>query len=206
MLYFSQGGNMSLIPAFEIGIWNAWILQVVFYLSMFIPDLFLDKEARKRSKRMSQFPPFKKAEKILALSTHVIIMPVVLIYSIFLPLKLGTVWFYAGLLIFAVALIITISALFNIASAPVDKPVTRGAYKISRHPMYFSGFLMIVSVGISCASWIVLLLAGIWMVFWRIVVPAEEKFLLEMYGDNYRLYMDKTPRWMGIPRSPITSS
>ena len=109
-------------------------------------------------------------------------------------------------MIFAVALIITISALFNIVSAPVDKPVTRGAYKISRHPMYFSGFLMIVSVGISCASWIVLLLAGIWMVFWRIVVPAEEKFLLEMYGENYRLYMDKTPRWMGIPRSPITSS
>jgi protein-S-isoprenylcysteine O-methyltransferase Ste14 len=198
---------MSLTPVFDIGIWNAWILQVLFYLSMFIPDFFLDKEAKKKSKRMSQFPPFKKAEKILALSTHAIIMPAVFVYSLFLPLKIGTAWLYAGLLIFAVALVISIMALFNIASAPADKPVTKGVYKISRHPMYFSGFLMFISVGISCASWVVLLLAAIWIVFWRIAVPAEERFLIEKYGESYRDYMDKTPRWIGIPKSStITSS
>jgi len=92
---------MSLMPAFKIGIWNAWILQVIFYLSMFIPNLFLDKEAKEKSKRMSQFPPFKKTANILAVSTHAIIMPIVLIYSIFLPLKIGTAWLYAGLIIFA---------------------------------------------------------------------------------------------------------
>jgi len=194
------------MPTFEIGIWNAWILQVLFYLSMFIPDIFLDKEARKKSKRMSQFPPFKKTVKILAISTHAIIMPVVLIYSLFLPLKIGTVWLYAGLSIFTVALVITITSLFNITSAPADKPVTRGVYKFSRHPMYFSGFLMIISVGISCASWVVLLLAVIWIVFWRIAVPAEERFLIDMYGDSYREYMDRTPRWIGIPKSPAPSS
>jgi protein-S-isoprenylcysteine O-methyltransferase Ste14 len=198
---------MSLTPVFDIGIWNAWILQVLFYLSMFIPDFFLDKEAKKKSKRMSQFPPFKKAEKILALSTHAIIMPAVFVHSLFLPLKIGTAWLYAGLLIFAVALVISIMALFNIASAPADKPVTKGVYKISRHPMYFSGFLMFISVGISCASWVVLLLAAIWIVFWRIAVPAEERFLIEKYGESYRDYMDKTPRWIGIPKSStITSS
>jgi protein-S-isoprenylcysteine O-methyltransferase Ste14 len=197
---------MSLMPAFEIGIWNAWILQVLFYLSMFLPDFFLDKEARKKSKRMSQFPPFKKTEKILALSTHVIIMPVVFIYSIFLPLKIGTAWLYAGLPIFGVALVISITALFNIASAPVEKPLTKGVYKISRHPMYFSGFLMFIGVGISCASWVVLLLAVVWIVFWRIAVPAEEKFLIEKYGDSYRDYMNRIPRWIGIPKSSTPSS
>jgi len=197
---------MLFTPAFEIGIWNAWILQVLFYLSMFIPDIFLDKEARKKSKRMSQFPPFKKTEKILALSTHAIIMPAVFIYSLFLPLKLGTAWLYAGLPIFAVAMVISITALFNIASAPGDKPLTTGVYKISMHPMYFSGFLMFVSVGISCASWVVLLLAVIWIVFWRIAVPAEERFLIEKYGDIYRDYMDRTPRWIGIPKSSTFTS
>jgi protein-S-isoprenylcysteine O-methyltransferase Ste14 len=195
---------MLLIPAFEIGIWNAWILQVIFYLSMFIPDLFLDKEARKKSKRMSQFPPFKRTEKILALSTHAFIMPVVLIYSIFLPLKLGTAWLYVGLAIFAAALVISLTALFNIASAPADKPITSGVYKISRHPMYFSGFLMFVGVGISCASWAVLLLALIWIVFWRKAVPVEEKFLIDKYGDDYRDYLTRTPRWIGIPKSSIS--
>jgi len=198
---------MSLMPAFKLGIWNAWILQVIFYLSMFIPDFFLDKEARKKSKRMSQFPPFKKTEKILAISTHAIIMPVVFLYSLFLPLKIGTAWLYAGLSLFVVALVISITALFNIASAPADKPLAIGVYKFSRHPMYFSGFLMIISVGISCASWVVLLLAVIWIVFWRIAVPAEERFLIEMYGESYRNYMEKTPRWIGIPKSsPLISS
>jgi protein-S-isoprenylcysteine O-methyltransferase Ste14 len=196
---------MLLSPAFEIGIWNAWILQVIFYLSMFIPDIFLDKQAKKKSKRMSQFPPFKKTEKMLALSTHAVIMPVVLIYSIFLPLKLGTAWLYGGLLIFVAALVISIMALFNIATAPADKPVTNGAYRISRHPMYLSGFLMFIGVGVSCASWVVLLLALIWIVFWRIVVPEEEKFLVDKYGADYLDYMKKTPRWIGIPKSSISS-
>jgi protein-S-isoprenylcysteine O-methyltransferase Ste14 len=195
---------MSLIPAFEIGIWNAWILIVLFYLSMFIPDLFLDKEARKKSKRMSQFPPFKKKEKILALSTHAIIMPVALVYSIFLPLKLGTAWLYAGLAIYVTALVISITALFNIASAPADKPITSGVYKISRHPMYFSGFLMFVGVGITCASWVFLFFAVIWIVFWRMVVPVEERFLIDEYGDDYRDYLTRTPRWIGIPKSSIS--
>lgn len=156
---------------------------------------------------MSQFPPFNKIEKILAISTHAIIMPVVFVYSIFLPLKFGPVWLYTGLSIFAVSLVFTTAALFNVASAPADKPVTNGVYKISRHPMYFSGFLMIISVGISCASWIVLLLAVIWIVFWRIVVPAEEKFLIDKYGDSYRDYMEMTPMWIGIPKaSSLTSS
>lgn len=195
---------MILKPAFEIGIWNAWILQVLFYLSMFIPDILIGKEARKKSKRMSQFPPFKKIEKILAVSSHAIIMPLVFIYSIFLPLKLGTAWLYAGLFIFAVSLVISITALFNIASAPGGEPVTKGVYKISRHPMYFSGFLMITGTGLSSASWPVLFLAIIWIVLWKIAVPTEERYLVELYGDRYSEYMKKTPRWIGIPKSSIT--
>ena len=154
---------------------------------------------------MSQFPTFKQPEKILAVSTHAIIMPAVLIYSVFLPLKTGTAWLYVGLLIFAAAMLVSTMALFNIAAAPADKPVMQGIYKISRHPMYLSGFLMFTAVGISCASWIVLLLAVVWIVFWRIAVPEEERLLIEKYGNDYRDYRERTPRWIGIPKSAISS-
>jgi protein-S-isoprenylcysteine O-methyltransferase Ste14 len=197
---------MSLTPSFEIGIWNAWILQVLFYLSMFIPNLFLDKEAKEKSKRMSQFPPVKKKVKILAVSTHVVIMPVALVYSIFLPLRLETGWLYAGLVLYAASLIISLMTLFNIASGPAEKPVTGGAYKFSRHPMYFSGFLMFISAGIACASWVFLLLGVIWIVFWQMVVPTEESLLIEKYGNSYRDYRNRTPRWIGIPKAPPSSS
>ncbi len=192
---------MSLVPAFDIGIWNAWILQGLFLLVATVPDFLMGKEAKLSMKRMSQFVPFSKIEKMLALSTHVVIMPVAAIYSIFLPLKTGTAWLYVGLTIFALSVVMYVVTTISIANTPVNEPVTRGAYRISRHPVYFNGFLLYFSMGIACASWVLLLLAVAWIVLWQIAVPAEERFLLEKYGDAYRKYMNRTPRWIGIPKS-----
>jgi protein-S-isoprenylcysteine O-methyltransferase Ste14 len=195
---------ISLIPAFEIGVWNAWILQVFFLLVAIVPDFLMGKEAKLSMKRMSQSVPFSKSDKILAYSTHVIIMPFVLVYSIFLPIKLGTVWLYLGLPIFILSVVMYIVTIINIANTSVDKPVTRGVYRIMRHPIYFSGFLMYIGIGIACASWIVLLCALLWIAFFYIVVPTEERFLIAQYGDSYREYMNRTPRWIGIPKSKAT--
>ena len=75
------------------------------FVSMIIPDLFMGKEPKISAKRASQLVLFsKKMDKILALSTHMVIMPFSIIYSIFLPLKIGTAWFYIGLVIFILAL------------------------------------------------------------------------------------------------------
>jgi len=35
----------------------------------------------------------------------------------------------------------------------------------------------------------------------RIAAIEEERFCLEKYGEAYREYIDKTPRWMGLPKS-----
>ena len=42
---------MTLIPAFEIGVWNAWILMVLFFITMVTPDFFMSQEAKERGKR-----------------------------------------------------------------------------------------------------------------------------------------------------------
>ena len=194
---------MSLIPAFEIGLWNAWILQVFFFLTLSIPDFLMSKEAKERTKRATQFVPFSRTEKILAYSTHVVIMPFVVIYSLFLPLKIGTVWLYVGLPIFALALVMTVITSINFATTPLGEPVTKGVYRISRNPIYLSGFLLYVGIGIACASWVLLLCAVLWIVLWHIVVHAEERFLLEKYGEAYRKYMNRTPRWIGMPKSGL---
>jgi len=192
---------MPLIPAFEIGIWNAWILQVFIFLVMFVQDFVMGKGVKERTKRATQSMPLTKTKKRLALSTHAVIMPVAAIYSIFLPLKIGTAWLYAGLLIFALSLVMTVMTSISFATTPLGEPVTRGVYRISRHPIYLSAFLLYVGIGIACASWVLLLLAVAWIALWHIVVPAEERFLLEKYGDAYRDYMNRTPRWIGIPKS-----
>ncbi|MBN1538428.1 MAG: isoprenylcysteine carboxylmethyltransferase family protein [Anaerolineales bacterium] len=193
---------MSLIPAFKIGLWNAWIFWVLQVLSMIIPDFFMSEEAKIRTKRAPQFVAFnKKKEKILALSTHMIIMPFSIIYSIFLPLQLGTTWFYIGLVIFISALVMSFMTTISFATTPVDKPVTSGIYRISRHPIYFSGFLLNLSIAIACASWVIMLCAILWIVFFHNVVSTEESYLINQYGDVYSEYMNRTPRWIGIPKS-----
>jgi len=166
---------------------------------MLVPDFFLGKEERNRARRMSQMAPFKKTEKRFALLTHAVIMPFVFVYSIFLPLKVGTAWLSFGLPIFALALVISVATIFNAALTSVDKPVTRGIYRISRHPIYLSGFLVYTGMGIACASWVVLLCAVLWIVIWSILAPREEMFLIEKYGDAYREYSNTTPRWIGFP-------
>ena len=192
---------MSAIPAFEIGVWNAWILLVIVFVTMFTPNLFLSEEGKKSNKRLESFVPSTRTEKILAWSTHLVIWPFVIVYSIFLPLQLGTAWLYMGLLIFALGLAMQVMIFISVANTPLDEPVTRGPYRFSRYPVYLSGFLAMVGIGIASASWLVMLCALLWIVFFYIVAPNEEDFCLEKYGDSYHAYMSRTPRWIGIPKS-----
>ena len=90
----------------------------------------------------------------------------------------------------------------NFATTQLEKEqIDKGIYRYSRHPMYVSTLIMLVGTGIASASWLILLLSAVYMIFTAIAVPAEERFLLQQYGETYREYMDKTPRWIGIPKS-----
>ena len=191
---------MSPIPAFEIGLWNAWILMV-FIFTPFIPGMLINKEAINKLNEGWASEKWSKTDRRLALSTHVIILPIMVLYSIFLPLKLGTIWFYAGLVIYFLALLMSIIAGINIATTKLDsESITKGVYRILRHPLYFSGFLFYLGIGIACASWVFILCAIAWLVMWLIAVRSEEGFLLEQYGDAYREYINRTPRWIGVPK------
>jgi len=128
-------------------------------------------------------------------------MLALIIYSIFLPLKLDTVWFYVGLPIYLLGVIFSIMAGVSFATTPLDKPVTKGVYRISRNPMDFFGFLIFMGIGIACASWLFLLFLMIGIIVSNRGAIAEERFCLEKYGDAYREYMNRTPRWIGIPKS-----
>jgi protein-S-isoprenylcysteine O-methyltransferase Ste14 len=129
------------------------------------------------------------------------VMLALLIYSVFLPLKLGTVWFYVGLFIYLLGVIFALITEVSFATTPLDKPVTKGAYRISRNPQDFSAFLIMIGMGIACASWLFLLFIMISIIVSNKGAKAEERFCLEKYGDAYRDYMDRTPRWIGIPKS-----
>ncbi|MEA1872218.1 MAG: isoprenylcysteine carboxylmethyltransferase family protein [Chloroflexota bacterium] len=189
---------MSLIPAFEIGLWNAWIFMLVEVLT--IPVFLRIVKNRQSPSSEKAMAGMSRVEKIILYGSKVMFVPA-LIYSIFLPLKLGTMWFYIGLPITLIGLITRVMVLVNWATTPPDEPVTRGLYRYSRHPMYVTAFLMHVGLGIACASWVFLLFAVVFTVVSFVYADAEEQLTLEMYSDSYREYMKRTSKYIGIPKS-----
>jgi protein-S-isoprenylcysteine O-methyltransferase Ste14 len=188
---------MSLIPAFEIGVWNAWILTIYFFMVPFLVSL----KYKDIPKKCPVSAPLNKTRKKFDTFMTVILI-LALIYSIFLPLKLGTIWFYTGLSIFLLGAIMYTIAVVNFGATPLDKPVTKGLYRYSRHPMYLTEPLIFIGAGIASASWIFLLFSILFIINSLFVnAIAEEHFCLEKYGDTYREYMERTPRWIGIPKS-----
>ncbi len=187
---------MSLIPVFKIGLWNAWIfmLYIVFYTVFFL-RLAKEKDATSPSEI-----ELSKTKMSLCIFSKLIIIPAA-IYSVFLPLKLGTIWFYVGLPITLIGILTGKIVLMNWANTPPDEPVTRGLYIYSRHPMYITIFLFFLGVSIASASLVFLLVTIIFIVGAIVFIGLEEEQCLEKYGDIYREYIDRTPRWIGIPKS-----
>ena len=192
---------MFLIPEFELGLWNAWIFMLYVIFSNFLPYVLsgklIDKEILKK---LGADLPLSDNEKNL-LNIYSVLFFAIIAYNIFLPLKLGTVWFYVGLIIYVVGVIIETIAMMNFFTTAVDKPVNKGIYRFSRNPMYFGIFLILLGTSIACVSLIFLMLTTIFIILSHIVVVYEERFCTQKYGNGYREYLNRIPRWIGIPKS-----
>jgi protein-S-isoprenylcysteine O-methyltransferase Ste14 len=123
------------------------------------------------------------------------------IYAVFLPLQLGTVWLYSGLVICLFGMIFTSVAILNFATSPKEKVITKGLYRFTRNPTYIGMILMQIGLGIACSSWLYLLLTVALMILLNANLSAEERYCSYRYGDDYRKYKNITPRWVGIPKS-----
>jgi len=190
---------MSWSPALETGLWNAWILVFHPLLFPLIMIAMYKAGIGDMWKKMGEVPYENGEKRVFMIS--MVVMLLLLGYSVFLPLKLGTVWFYAGLATYLAGLVLYLTAIVNIATTPLGQPFTKGIYRYSRHPMLFSSWITFVGASIASASWILLLLSVVFIVLQTAEATAEERGCLERYGDEYQEYLNRTPRWIGMPKS-----
>jgi len=155
--------------------------------------------AARESGRSGDFKLTKKENTIIY--AIFLITFISFIYAIFLPLQLGIVWLISGLIIYLLGIVFTIIAVLNFATSPKHKVITKGLYGVSRNPMYVGIVITQIGLGIACSSWLYLLLTAVLMILFNANSSAEERYCLYMYGDDYRKYMRRTPRWIGIPKS-----
>jgi protein-S-isoprenylcysteine O-methyltransferase Ste14 len=76
--------------------------------------------------------------------------------------------------------------------------ITHGPFAYSRNPMFLSGVIVWLGWAIYYGSALVLIVAGLAWTFahyWK--VPQEERGLEARFGEIYRKYKKRVPRWIG---------
>ena len=74
--------------------------------------------------------------------------------------------------------------------------VTSGPYRWIRHPLYTFGTSMFISFGMMADNWFIALLGVLGFIAMATRTPKEEANLIEKFGDEYRVYMQRTGRFL----------
>jgi protein-S-isoprenylcysteine O-methyltransferase Ste14 len=77
----------------------------------------------------------------------------------------------------------------------------RGIYAFSRHPMYLSELTLLFGWVIFYGSVSLLIAFVAWFIFFNYyAMPNEERILEAHFGEAYREYKSRVPRWLGKTR------
>lgn len=182
---------MELFPNLEFGLYNGWILIVILFGSYGAMLLSFPKDAVERLYDRSSQPERQGVRRFFI----VISVLVWLIMVSLTPLKIDNVVFIIGISIYSLGLIGFLIALENYKKTPIDQPVTRGLYKISRHPQQMSISLAFLGIGIAIGSWLAFVIMILGVLGAHNKILAEEQACLELYGESYQNYLDSIPRY-----------
>jgi len=177
----------------EFGLWNAWWFFLYYWLPM--PLLRTFRPANLDSMSGGEFTPSEARQRVILY----VIFFAALAYSLFVPFRLGTLWFSIGLPVALLGAVFYGFAVRELMREELDKaPLRHGAYRFSRHPLYVAEFTMFVGVAVACSSLWILLFALITFAFHAAHAAEEERDCLARYGEPYAAYLSRTPRWLGI--------
>ena len=181
---------MELFPELKIGWLNGWLVIILLALTDGIIFLTFPKKVVRRlfdrSGWSEQERAFTIAGKLCAL--------VCLVLITLTPLKIRNMVFIIGAILIVLGLIGLVKALFDFKDTPLDEPVTRGLYKISRHPQIVMSSVVLLGACIAVGSWLALILLVASRLLEHFGIVAEEEVCLTQYGEAYCAYLKRVPR------------
>jgi protein-S-isoprenylcysteine O-methyltransferase Ste14 len=170
---------------------GGWIFLVILWLVPGITLITVSKSMRGKLTDRSNFS--RKQKRILIISKILALVEMVII--IMTPFNYPSVDFNIGITIYLFGLVGLIIAILNYVETPLNEPVTKGIYRISRNPQEFM-------IGVSCLGICFLIGSGIALfvlltakIFTHFTIIAEEEACLRLYGKSYEEYMEKVPRY-----------
>jgi len=182
---------MDLFPEIKLGLLNGWI-YFVFYLIVFaITMSTCSREVKKRLIDRSLWD--KKTKIITAIGKLFSLANIIMIFLA--SLQIGTFEFIIGTVLYLIGLTGLVISIINYRNAPLEKPITRRLYKLSRNPQILMIFITFTGMVLIIGSWINLIFLCITVITTHFSILGEEKALTEQYGESYLEYKNQVPRY-----------
>ena len=182
---------MQFIPDLQLGWLNGWVLLALFYILF---GLFLLNCPKPIVKKLYSVKGWSKCEYILSAigKPYSLACFGLVIMS---PLKIGSVVFLVGLLLYMFGCIIMFIALFEYRATPANQPVRTGIYQYSRNPQWVGLALIFFGTAFACGNGLAILLFFGGVGFYHFRILGEEKACLAAYGKPYQDYLNTVCRY-----------
>ncbi len=187
---------MEIFPALKLGWLNGWLFLGALCLVEGICFLVFPKPVVKRLWDRSGW----SRKQVITTVVGKVVALFCLLLIVFTPLKIGRAVFAVGAAVAVLGLAGVVAALIAFKNTPLDQPVSQGLYRISRHPQIVMASTVLLGACIAIGSWAALLALVVARTLSHYALLAEEEVCLKRYGEPYREYLQRVPRYMGIGR------
>ncbi|QHQ59790.1 phospholipid methyltransferase [Anaerocolumna sedimenticola] len=171
---------------------NAFLTVIPLILIRFGLLSLLDKEALKRA---ALFAPMIGKEKV-ALWFYQISNILIFVYLCFLKIKTDPYWFYVGLAIYGLGVLLCLVSVLNFAKPAENGINLKGLYQLSRNPMYLVYFIYFLGCSLLTRSLILLAILFVFQISAHWIILSEERWCVKKFGQEYIDYMNKVRRYI----------
>ena len=185
---------MKIFPELQIGILNGGMLLVLYFMGLIGSVSLYTKESR-----IWLFNNPKDEKKKVLLLVRLfgqLVMMAYILMMVFTPMNINKPIFTGGVVIYSIGYIIEMSALYYFRRTPVGQPVVKGPYHISRNPQWVGLFLVLLGSAIATRIWLYIGMVVIVGFIYHIQILDEETACIKKYGESYREYMKRIPRYL----------
>jgi len=103
---------------------------------------------------------------------------------------------FGGYLFLLAGLVIRIWCSFYIGNRKSKEIIAEGPYSICRNPLYIGSFLLAIGVGLCFENLLILIVVPVIIIPVHIIAARmEEAHLESKFGEQYRMYKQKVPRF-----------
>ena len=146
-------------------------------------------------KRAALFTPVIGKEK-MAFLVYQITTILILVYLFFLKIDFAARWFYAGIALYSLGIVLYAISTINYAKPDMTGMNLTGVFKKSRNPMYVAYFIIFLGCAVLTESWILFGLLIVFQISAHWIILSEERWCMQQFGEEYRRYMNNVRRYI----------